>query len=172
MVRHGIDLVTVARISELLNRHGERFLDRCFTAHERAYADGQTKRRAEHLAARFAAKEAVLKALGTGLADGISWTEIEVTRDGRGAPGVKLTGRAAKIAKRLGIAEWAISLSHTDELAMASVIARVVRRSPPDASSTLPSRSSGNVRRGPPDHPRTTRTTPAKRSSKRGSKRS
>ena len=86
IVGHGIDLVEVSRIAELLERHGERFLERCFTAAERGYSDASVKRREEHLAARFAAKEAVLKALGTGWRDGIAWTDIEVVRRPSGQP--------------------------------------------------------------------------------------
>jgi phosphopantetheine--protein transferase-like protein len=73
---HGIDLVEIARIQRMLADHGERFLERCFTPAEREYAE-PARRREEHLAARFAAKEAVLKAMGTGLDDGLAWTEIE-----------------------------------------------------------------------------------------------
>lgn len=77
----------------------------------------------ERIAARFAGKEAVLKALGTGLADGISWHEVEILTQASGAPEVRLTGRAAQIAANLGMNCWLISLSHTHEVAMASVMA-------------------------------------------------
>lgn len=119
---HGVDLVSVHRIAEMLRDHGERFEARCFTADESAYAGSMPRRRAEHLAARFAAKEAVLKALGTGLSGGIAWTDIEVVRDGAGRPGLRLTGAAAEHADRLGIKSWLISLSHAGESALASVI--------------------------------------------------
>lgn len=118
---HGIDLVEVSRIAQLLDEHPDRFVARCFTEGERRYAEA-SKRRAEHFAARFAAKEAVLKALGTGLTRGISWTDIEVTRDHAGAPGILLHGPAAEHAARLGIRRWLISLSHAGSFAMASVI--------------------------------------------------
>ena len=119
---HGIDLVEVARIARLVDEHGQRFLDRCFTAHEQQCAQ-DTKRRNEHLAARFAAKEAVFKALGTGWSGGVAWTDVEVVRLPSGQPSLKVTGRAAEIAAQLGIREWHISITHTDAHAMASVIA-------------------------------------------------
>ncbi len=124
IIAHGIDLVEVARIAALLARHGEHFADRCFSAAERAYCDAQAKRRAEHYAARFAAKEAVLKALGTGWRHGIAWTDIEVTRRPSGEPGLKLCGQAKRIADDRQVTRWTISLTHTDATAMASVIAQ------------------------------------------------
>ncbi|MEM6314067.1 MAG: holo-ACP synthase, partial [Planctomycetota bacterium] len=78
LLGHGIDIVEVARVRGLLEKHGRRFEQRCFTAAEVAYANRRPKRAAEHLAARFAAKEAVLKALGTGQRHGIAWTDVEV----------------------------------------------------------------------------------------------
>lgn len=122
IVGHGVDLVDVPRIARLLAEHSDRFLSRCFTPAEAAYEHGSARYH-EHLAARFAAKEAVLKALGCGLTSGIHWTEIEVVRDDAGAPGVRLTGEAAAVAARRGIGAWHLSLSHTSSLAMASVIA-------------------------------------------------
>ncbi len=122
IIGHGIDAVEVARIGRLLDERGERFGERCFTGAERAYADS-SRRRIEHYAARFAAKEAVMKALGTGWAQGVGWTDIEVTRDDAGRPGVRLHGVAAEIAGRLGITRWSISLTHTGTVAVASVIA-------------------------------------------------
>ena len=119
-IAHGVDIVEISRIREMLAEHPDRFVERVFTEHESARSAG--KRRAEHLAARFAAKEAVMKALGTGLADGISWTEIEVVSLPTGEPTLRLTGRAAAIAKRRGISAWLISLSHVELMAIASVI--------------------------------------------------
>ncbi len=119
---HGIDIVEVARVGRMLSEHGERFLSRCFTAGERDAGAG-SRREAEHLAARFAAKEAALKALGTGLTRGISWTEIEVVRDAGGRPGLAVAGRAAAVAAEQGITGWHVSLSHTETHAIASVIA-------------------------------------------------
>jgi holo-[acyl-carrier protein] synthase len=120
---HGIDLVEVARIRQMIERHGDHFLERCFTDSERSYAAGSVRRRDEHLAARFAAKEAALKALGTGWRDGIAWTDIEVTHQPSGAPTLKVSGQAGRIAEERRIVRWHVSLSHTDSAAMASVIA-------------------------------------------------
>ena len=120
---HGIDLTDTDRIAHLLDAHGERFLSRCFTADERAYGETHVKRRAEVYAARFAAKEAVLKALGTGLAGGIQWTEVEVVRSPAGKPEVKLHGKAAQVADSVGITSWSLSLTHVRGMAAASAIA-------------------------------------------------
>lgn len=120
-IAHGIDIVEITRIGELRAEHGERFLERCFTAEERAYCVDR-RRAEEHLAARFAAKEAVLKALGLGLRAGMQWTDVVIVRDHEGAPGVVLHGRAAEIAAEKGIQSWLISLSHTTHSATASVI--------------------------------------------------
>lgn len=121
-IAHGVDLVEVARIERVLAEHAERFLERVFTAAEREYAAKSRLRQAEHLAGRFAVKEAVLKALGTGWSGGIAWTDIEVVRTAAGAPGVLLSGEAGEVAKRLGITGWLVSISHTDVTAMGSVI--------------------------------------------------
>jgi holo-[acyl-carrier protein] synthase len=123
VIGHGIDLTEVARVADLLDRHGGRFLARCFTPDEVAYSRRRPQRTAEHLAARFAAKEAVLKALGTGRRHGIAWTDIEVTRDPHGVPGVRLTGIAAEIARQAGITQWHLTLTHTQSMAAASAIA-------------------------------------------------
>ena len=120
---HGIDLVEISRIADMVDRHGQRFLTRCFTEGELAYANANRKRRNETLAARFAAKEAVLKVIGTGWRDGIQWTDVEVIRQPSGQPTVKLSGEAAKVADKLGLTTWAISLTHTDKHAMASAVA-------------------------------------------------
>lgn len=120
---HGIDLVAVDRIARMLHEHGERFLQRCFTPREQLYAAESPRRHAERLAARFAAKEAVLKALGTGWRDGIAWTDIEVVKGPAGQPGIQLHGMAQQVAREHGITRWLISLSHTDSHASASAIA-------------------------------------------------
>jgi holo-[acyl-carrier protein] synthase len=120
-IAHGVDIVEVSRIREMIAAHPRRFVARVFTEHESARSAG--RRRAEHLAARFAAKEAVMKALGTGLSDGIAWTDIEVVSLPTGAPSVRLHGRAAEIASDRGIDDWLISLSHIETVALASVIA-------------------------------------------------
>ena len=126
ILAHGVDLVEVARIERLLKEHDARFIERVFTQGERDYADANPARRGEVLAARFAAKEAVLKALGTGWSGGIAWTDVEVVRDDAGRPGVKITGEAARAAKAKFNGEpvtWLLSISHTGGLAMASVVA-------------------------------------------------
>ena len=119
---HGIDLVEVARIEEMIARHGDRFLDRIFTAGERDYAELSAKRMGEHLAGRFAVKEAVLKALGTGWRYGILWTDVEVVREESGRPILELHGEAKVFSDRAGVTGWRVSISHTKDHAMASVI--------------------------------------------------
>lgn len=123
MISHGVDITEVPRIADMIARHGDAFWSRCFTADERAYCEQNAKRTAEHAAARFAAKEAALKCLGTGWRDGIAWTDLEVRREPSGRPTLRVTGEAACVAAQLGIARWHISLSHTADLAIASVIA-------------------------------------------------
>ncbi|MEO0587191.1 MAG: holo-ACP synthase [Planctomycetota bacterium] len=123
IVGHGIDLVETSRIERLIERHGPRFLERVYTLDERSYCERDGKRRVEKLAARFAAKEAVLKAMGTGLTQGIAWTEVEVTRDPMGRPGVRLSGAAAAEASARGIGGWWLSLSHIEGHAVASAVA-------------------------------------------------
>ena len=120
----GVDLIEVARVERVLERYGERFLERVYTPGELLYTRG----RGPELAVRFAAKEAVSKALGVGMRlmarDGIYWRDVEVLGDRRGRPEVHLTGRAAQRAAELGITQWAISLSHTREQAIAFVVAQ------------------------------------------------
>lgn len=118
----GIDLVEVARLEQSIARHGERFLHRVFTEGEIAYCSGM-KAPAPFYAARFAAKEAVSKALGTGIGAACGWLEIEVRRKATGAPFVVLHGAAADTAQRLGIASVLLSLSHTGHSAIAQAIA-------------------------------------------------
>lgn len=113
----GIDLIEIERIAESIDRHGERFLARVFTSEERkACAD-----RVESFAARFAAKEAAAKALGSGL-DGFALLDIEITRAPNGAPGLRLYGVAAERAEQQGITRWSVSLSHSQSHATAIVI--------------------------------------------------
>lgn len=119
---HGIDIVETARIGRLVEEHGQRFLDRCFTAGEQRYAAANPKRFLEHLAGRFAAKEAVLKVLGTGWRGGISWTDIEVVKEPSGQPRIQLAGECARIATELGIGRWHLSISHIETHATASAI--------------------------------------------------
>ena len=114
----GVDLVEVARVQAVLDRYAARFLARVYTAQEAADCRGQ----AASLAARWAGKEAVSKALGTGW-DGLQWTEIEIVRTPQGKPIVALHGAARAQAERLGLQQWAISLSHTAAYAVAFVVA-------------------------------------------------
>lgn len=123
VIGHGVDLVDIARVAAIVDRHGIRFIERVFTREEQAYAEAAPRLRGERYAARFAAKEAVFKVLGTGWAGGVDWRDVEVARTGAGAPILRVTGHAAAVADRLGITGWHVSLSHTRELASASVIA-------------------------------------------------
>jgi holo-[acyl-carrier protein] synthase len=122
IIAHGIDLVDFPRIEEMINRHGERFLNRVFTAAERAYA-AANKNGTEKLVGRFAAKEAVLKLMGTGWRGKIAWTDIEVINNSAGQPEVTLTGEVEKIADKLGIKHISISITHTANFAIASAVA-------------------------------------------------
>jgi len=122
IVGHGVDLVEVERIRSALDRHGERFANRIFTQGEQTQA-GTGPLRVQFLAGRFAAKEAVMKALGTGWARGVSWTDIDVKRLPSGKPEVTLRGKCKAIADGLGIGRWDISITHTDGHAAASVVA-------------------------------------------------
>lgn len=119
----GIDIVEVARIAAAHEKHGPAFAGRYLTAAERAYCDAQARPEI-HQAARFAAKEAVAKALGTGVGRDCGWLDIEIVRDvATGAPGVRLSGAAAAFAGRRGIARVLVSLSHTRETAVAQAMA-------------------------------------------------
>jgi holo-[acyl-carrier protein] synthase len=122
IVGHGIDIVETARMLRLVNEHGQRFLDRVFTPQEQAYAQSNPKRKIEHLAGRFAAKEAVLKVLGTGWRGGISWTDVEVIKEMSGQPRIALSGECARIASEQNITQWHISISHIETHATASAI--------------------------------------------------
>lgn len=117
----GSDLIEVTRIAQSIDRFGKRFLDRVFTPGEIAYC--QTKRNAsESFAARFAAKEAGAKALGTGISHGISWPEIEVRREPSGKPTLHWRGRALERAMGLGVRRSALTLTHSRDIAMAVVV--------------------------------------------------
>lgn len=109
MLAVGVDMVEVARIDKGIARHGDRFISRFFTPQEQSYCAG----RATSLAGRIAIKEAVSKALGTGIGD-ISWTDVEVVNNERGRPELVLHNNASSLADSLGIRRWAISLSHTE----------------------------------------------------------
>ncbi len=118
----GVDIVETARIASSISRHGERFLARVFLEGERAYC-GKMARPEQCFAARFAAKEAVSKAFGTGIGVSLGWLDIEVRRKASGEPFVVLHGEGAKTAARLGIAELRLSLSHSDHYAVAHALA-------------------------------------------------
>lgn len=119
----GTDITEVGRIARSLERYGEQFLRRVYTAGEVAYCQARKKTAAQSFAARFAAKEAASKALGTGISRGVTWTELEVVRHPGQAPQMVLHGRAAKRAQQLGMTRWTLSLTHTATQAMAVVIA-------------------------------------------------
>ena len=122
IIAHGIDLVDFPRIEEMVERHEQRFLDRVFTANEQSYAESN-KNRIEKLAGRFAAKEAVLKLMGTGWRGKIAWTDIEVVNNEMGVPKVNVTGEVKRIAEKLGINQITVSITHTANFAIASAVA-------------------------------------------------
>jgi holo-[acyl-carrier protein] synthase len=133
-VRVGIDMASVPAIAESLARFGERFTVRLFTEQERADALVIEGAQAERLAARFAVKEAVIKALDLAQA-GIGWREIELTRGPGGQPSLALHGRTAEIARRQRVREWAVSISHDGPQACAVVVALLDPEFPnPDSS--------------------------------------
>ena len=117
MLSVGVDIIEIERVGQVVSRWGDRFLNRVYTEAELAYCKG----RLPELAVRFAGKEAISKALGTGL-NGVSWREMEVLADRRGKPLVTLHGRAAARASELGLTEFAISLSHSQDYAVAMVV--------------------------------------------------
>ena len=121
IVGTGIDIAEVPRIAETLERFGDRFLRRVFTEGERRYCDAKANR-VERYAARFAAKEAAMKAIGTGWNHGVAFRDIEVCRQPGGRPTIAFHGKAAEFAARLGTARISLSLSHTPQYAIAQVI--------------------------------------------------
>jgi len=121
IVGTGIDITEVPRIAAAIERHGERFLRRIFTAAEIRYCESK-KNKVERYAARFAAKEAAMKAIGTGWRQGVAWKEIEVGREPGGRPTVIFTGKVKQHAERLGAKRASLSLTHTEQTAMAQVI--------------------------------------------------
>jgi len=121
IVGTGIDIAEVPRIAESIERFGDRFLRRIFTEEEIRYCDSKANR-VERYAARFAAKEAAMKALGTGWNRGVRWRDIEVFRQPGSRPTIKFHGVAAEFAAKLGARNVALSISHTPELAIANVI--------------------------------------------------
>lgn len=114
----GVDLVEIARIEEVVTRHGKHYLERIFTPAELEYCG----KRAESLAGRWAAKEAVAKALGSGIGD-VTWKEIEILGDEQNAPTLTLHGNAGSKAKELGLTTWSVSISHSQSHSIALVVA-------------------------------------------------
>ena len=122
MFVHGVDLIEVTRVKRMLDEHGDSFLSRCFTDKEQSVSNvSSDETRNQRYAARFAAKEAVMKALGTGWGNGVGWKDISI-ESLNGPPQVHLSGGARERASELGIKQWALSLSHTESYAIASVI--------------------------------------------------
>lgn len=129
IIAHGIDLVDCPRIEAMIERHGERFVQRIFTAAEQAYAESN-KNKIEKLAGRFAAKEAILKLMGTGWRGKIAWTDIEIINNSSGQPEVTLDGEVEKIADKLGIKHISVSITHTANFAIASAVALTKKGQP------------------------------------------
>ena len=117
----GVDIAEVPRIKTAIERHGEPFLRRIFTPSEVEYCE-RFKNKFERYAGRFAAKEAAMKALGTGWRRGIRWVDLEVVREPSGRPTLALAGEAAKIAAQLGVKRISLSITHTEAQALAQVI--------------------------------------------------
>ena len=122
IVGTGIDITEVARIAASIERFGERFLNRVYTPAEIAYCRAKKRSANQSFAARFAAKEAAMKAIGTGLRRGVTWHDVEVSREPGGRPVVVFHGKAAEFAAKLGMKRTALSLTHTEHEAMAQVI--------------------------------------------------
>jgi holo-[acyl-carrier protein] synthase len=117
----GLDIAEIDRIEAAITRHGAPFLERLFTPAEVSYCESY-KNRYERYAARFAVKEAAMKALGTGWRRGVRWRDIEVTREPSGKPGLRLEGVAREFADRLGVKRISVSITHSGNLALAQVI--------------------------------------------------
>jgi holo-[acyl-carrier protein] synthase len=117
----GLDIAEIDRIEAAIVRHGAPFLERLFTPSEVAYCESH-KAKYERYAARFAAKEAAMKALGTGWSHGVRWRDIEVTREPSGKPTLRLEGVAAQIAQRMGVKNISLTITHSGNLALAEVI--------------------------------------------------
>jgi holo-[acyl-carrier protein] synthase len=117
----GADIAEIDRIEAAIARHGRAFLERVFTPQEIAYCE-RHRARGERYAARFAAKEATMKALGTGWRLGVRWVDIEVTREASGRPTIELRGAARQHADRMGVSRILVSLTHSGNIAFAEVI--------------------------------------------------
>ena len=122
IVGSGIDLAEVDRIRKAIQRFGRRFIERVFTPAEIAYVERRNTTRFQRYAGRFAAKEAGMKAIGTGWRQGVRWQDFEVANLPSGKPTLKLHGQAAKVAERLGVQQVTLSITHTASLGMAVVI--------------------------------------------------
>jgi holo-[acyl-carrier protein] synthase len=118
ILRTGVDLIEISRVSEVIARHGKHYLERIYTSAELE----QCRKNVESLAGRFAAKEAVAKALGTGIGD-VTWKEIEILGDEQNAPMLTLRGAAERKSKELGLTEWSVSISHSQSHAVAFTVA-------------------------------------------------
>jgi len=121
IIGHGIDLVETERIEQVWRRHPDRFLDRILTPAERAYCE-RRKNPVPNIAGRWAAKEAILKVLGTGWRGEIAWTDMEILNDRAGRPHLTLSGHCQKLANELGITRFELSITHTQHYAAASAI--------------------------------------------------
>ena len=117
----GIDIAEVDRVREAIARHGERFLSRIYTEAERRYCESKVNK-FERFAGRFAAKEAAMKAIGTGWHGGVAWRDFEVTRAASGQPIIRFGGAAAKIAESMGVKKALVTISHTEQQAVAQVL--------------------------------------------------
>jgi holo-[acyl-carrier protein] synthase len=123
IVSIGSDLCQISRIADVLKRRGEGFCDRIYSDTERAYCDARPRSRATHYAGRFAVKEAVMKALGTGWRSGVRWVDIETLRESGQAPTLELHGRTKELALERGITRWHLTITHDAGLALAFVVA-------------------------------------------------
>jgi holo-[acyl-carrier protein] synthase len=121
-VKCGVDIIEVERVRKAIEETGEAFLSRVFTPGEIEYCEGKGRAKYRSYAARLAAKEAASKALGTGIAEGVSWCEIEVHKNGRGEPSLVFHGRTGDLIREHGVVSHAVSLSHCQETAMAMVV--------------------------------------------------
>lgn len=119
----GVDIIEIKRIKKAVEENGERFLSRVFTDSEIDYCEQRGAAKYQHYAGRFAAKEALVKTLGVGIANGILWAEVEVLKDEHGKPFIELYGQAKAEAEKKGINSFSLSISHCHEYAVANVIA-------------------------------------------------
>jgi holo-[acyl-carrier protein] synthase len=126
IVALGLDLTEIQRLAEAETRRGERFLARVFTPRERDYCERRAERRHAHYAGRFAVKEAVMKALGTGWTRGVRWVDIEVVRASGAPPELVLHGESASIARARGIDRWHVTITHDAGIAAAVVVAEAL----------------------------------------------